>query len=132
MATQYEHSLFASSWCLPIPLVIPHVRKKRKRNIQMNFEGNSAQSHYVLFLEIRNAQGGTSIVSWKRSKRKIRVCFLCFLFPVFRLRPYFQVNSRFTVKSSTDQHRGGSKRKIIHRFTTTGMDTYSFAVQKPN
>ena len=94
MATQYKHSLFASSWCLPIPLVTPHVRKKRKRNIQMNFEGNSAQSHYVLFLEIRNAQGGTSIVSWKRSKRKIRVCFLCFLFPVFRLRPYFQVNSR--------------------------------------
>jgi len=30
----------------------------------------------------------TSIVSWKRNTRKIRVCFLCFHFPVFRLRPY--------------------------------------------
>jgi len=56
--------------------------------IQVHGKRNGARSPHVSFLETRNAQGGTFIVSWKRNTRKIRVCFLCFLFPVFRLRPY--------------------------------------------
>ena len=59
----------------------------RKRDIQVNGRRNGAPSLCVSFLETRNAQGATFIVSWKRNLRKIRVCFLCFLFPVFRLRP---------------------------------------------
>jgi len=88
MGIQYNCSRFASSQCLLIPPMTAHIRKRWKRNIQVNGERNSARGPYVSFLETRNAQGGTSIVSWKRNTRKIRVCFLCFHFPVFRLRPY--------------------------------------------
>ena len=87
MGLQYSNSLFASSQYLPIPSVALHLRKRWKRNILINGKRNGARSPYVSFLETRNAQGGTFIVSWKRNTRKIRVCFLCFLFPVFRLRP---------------------------------------------
>jgi hypothetical protein len=88
MGIQYNCSRFASSQCLLILPVTPHVRKRWKRNIQVNGGKNSARGPYVSFLETRNAQGDTFIVSWIRNTRKIRVCFLCFHFPVFRLRPY--------------------------------------------
>ena len=74
--------------CWLIPPVTPHARKRRKRNIQVNGNRNSARSPCVSFLETRNARGGTFIVFWKRNTRKTRVCFPCFHFPVFRLRPY--------------------------------------------
>jgi len=94
MGIQCNYSLFASSWCLPIPPVALHVRKRWKRNIRVNCGRNGARSPYVSFLETRNAQGGTSLVSWKRNTRKIWVCFLCFLFSVFRLRPYKGIPKR--------------------------------------
>ena len=80
---QYNCSRFASSQCLLVPPVTPHVRKRWKRNIQVNGKRNSARGPYVSFLESRNAQGGTFIVSWKRNTRKIRVCFLRFHFSLF-------------------------------------------------
>ena len=102
MGLQYSNSLFASSQYLPIPSVALHLRKRWKRNILINGKRNGARSPYVSFLETRNAQGGTFIVSWKRNTRKIRVCFLCFLFPVFRLRPYLV--AQCTVHSTLYTH----------------------------
>ena len=64
MGIQYNCSRFASFQCLLIPPVSAHIRKRWKRNIQVNGERNSARGPYVSFLETRNAQGGTSIVSW--------------------------------------------------------------------
>jgi len=95
MGIQYNYSIFFSSQCLPIPPATLQVRKRWKRNIQVNGWRNGAPSPCVSFLETRNAQGATFIVSWKRNTRKIWVCFLCFLFPVFRLRPYLHVVHSF-------------------------------------
>ena len=57
MGIQYNCSRFASSQCLLIPPATPHVRKRLKRNIQVNGERNSARGPYVLFLETGNTQG---------------------------------------------------------------------------
>ena len=64
----------------------------RKKEMETKYLGKCWEKQCtgpnVSFQETWNTQGGTFIVSWKRNTRKIRVCFLCFLFPVFRLRPY--------------------------------------------
>ena len=62
MGIQYNYSILASSQCLPIPTAKLHVRKRWKRNIQVNGWRNSARSPYVSFLETRNAQGTTFIL----------------------------------------------------------------------
>jgi len=71
------------------PAASPHISKKWKRNVHLDSKRNGARNRHVSFLETRNAESGAFYVSWKRNTRKMRVCFLCFLFPVFRLRPYW-------------------------------------------
>jgi hypothetical protein len=83
----------------------------------------------VSFLETRNAQGATFIVSWKRNTREIRACFLCFLFPVFRLRPYTpspthcrrlaDEHQRPTTDNDNSQRRRAKNSSQLHGNKTT-------------
>ena len=129
MGLQYSNSLFASFQYLPIPSVALHLRKRWKRNILINGKRNGARSPYVSFLETRNAQGATFIVSWKRNTREIRACFLCFLFPVFRLRPYTpspthcrrlaDEHQRPTTDNDNSQRRRAKNSSQLHGNKTT-------------
>ena len=79
--------------CLFLVPADPTCGAPRKKKMETKYTGELWEKRRakpicsVFFLETRNAQGGTFLVSWKRNTQKIWVCFLCFLFPVFRLRP---------------------------------------------